>query len=409
MWIDEVELTVESGRGGDGVISFRHEKGVEWGGPNGGRGGKGGDVIIKTTPHMTTLAPLRGRKIFRAEPGEKGEAADRTGHGGDSVTIEVPVGTVIRRSGDRGVIADLSHPDASIIIAHGGRGGRGNAAYATSVNRSPKYRELGEKSEKKRIILEVRLLADAGLVGLPNAGKSTLLSRMSAARPKIADYPFTTLEPLLGIVESPDRNVTFTMADLPGLIRGAHLGKGLGIKFLRHIERTRLLLHLVDATSETAEEDYETIREELEAYGHGLGAKDSILVLTKADALQGELPLAQHRPILISAHSGLGLDQLRHEIARRLAGIAPVPPLRSELMAEEDKPVRVRREEDTFVIEGDAVDRYLDRRSPETIYDWRRFWQTLVRWGVAEELKRLGVRENDTVRIGDRVLEYKDE
>jgi GTP-binding protein len=425
MWVDSVELTVQSGRGGDGLVCFRREKGVEWGGPNGGDGGRGGDIVFTATARVKSLAALRSRKLLRAGHGENGEPANRTGASGNSLEIEVPVGTVIYRAetggeGEAtaagrdttsrvvggGVLADLVTDGERCVVARGGKGGRGNSVFASPTNRSPKYRELGEKGIKVPIRLEIRLMADVGLVGLPNAGKSTLLSVLSAARPKIADYPFTTIAPMLGVVERAD--TAFTMADLPGLIRGAHLGKGLGIQFLRHIERTRVILHLVDATSEDPHDEFAVIREELEAYGHGLAEKRSIVVLTKADALPPGVEPALPDAVLISAHSGLGLDPLCRAIARLLEEIPEVPPLRTSItMDEAELPVRVRLDEDgVFVVEGAAVQRYLERRSPDDYHGWRRFWHLLERWGVADELKRLGVKNRDTVRIGDYELEY---
>ncbi len=409
MWIDEIELVVQSGRGGDGAISFRHEKCVEFGGPNGGNGGKGGSVIFLAFSGMTSLALLRGKKLLKASPGEKGRTANCTGKTGDDLVVKVPPGTVIRRAEDGSVIADLVSDGDRFMVAEGGRGGRGNQAFATSTNRSPRYREMGEKSRRISIRLEIRLMADVGLVGLPNAGKSTLLSRLSAARPKIADYPFTTVEPQPGIVEH--ESGSFVMADLPGLIRDAHKGRGLGIRFLKHVERTRIILHLVDATSENPEEDYLTIREELEAYGHGLAEKHAVVVLTKTDALPSKRSTKKctsaAEEFRISAHSGEGLKDLVRHIAKILAAIPPVEPLRGEhLVADEELPVTVRRDGDVFIVEGDAVDRYLDRRAPDDYAGWRRFWKTLMRWGVADELKRLGVKDRDTVRVGDQELEY---
>ncbi|HBW46516.1 TPA: hypothetical protein DEF17_01115 [bacterium] len=408
MWIDEIELSVRSGDGGDGVVSFRHEKCVEFGGPNGGNGGKGGDVIFVASRHLTSLFSLRGKKRLKAENGEHGGTSLCTGKSGKELVIKVPIGTVIRRAGDGAVIADFVNDGEKCLALEGGRGGRGNAAFVTSVRRSPKERELGEKGKTLSLKFELRLIADVGLIGLPNAGKSTLLSRLSAARPKIADYPFTTLEPSLGIVDC--GGSSFTLADMPGLIRGAHTGKGLGIKFLRHIERTRLLLHLVDSTSENPLEDYRTIQEELELYGHGLFAKKSILVFTKIDAADPP-NIEGVNSIAISSQSGKGLEKIKRIVLNELDSIPAVEPLRSEITSEVkmELPVTVRKDGDVFLVEGDAVRRYLDRRKPEDFDGWRRFWNALVRWGVADELRRIGIEEGDTVVIGDIELEYWDE
>lgn len=407
MWIDEIELTLRSGKGGDGIVSFRHEKGIEHGGPNGGHGGDGGSIIFTARASARSLASLRGRRHVRAEAGENGGTSDQTGRCGESTTVEVPPGTVILRE-DGSVIADLFRPGESCVILRGGRGGRGNSSFSSSINRSPRHRELGEKGLVMKVKIELRLIADVGLVGLPNAGKSTLLSRLSAAQPRIADYPFTTLEPMLGVVERP--GATFTLADLPGLIRGAHEGKGLGIKFLRHIERTRVILHLVDGTAEDPVDDFHAIREELAAYGRGLDQKRSIVAVTKADALDRTAPLPVEGAFRISAHTGEGLDELCRAVADLLESIPPPEPLPSDLIdGEEDLPVSVRRDGDGFLLEGDAVRRYLERRPPEDSAGWRRFWRTLKRWGVAAELKRLGVVEGDLVRVGDMELEYVEE
>lgn len=408
MWVDELTLAVQAGRGGDGIVSFRQEKCVEWGGPDGGNGGKGGDIVFEADRQLQSLITLRGRKLIKAESGANGSRANRTGRAGRDVIVKVPVGTVIRRVLDQSVIADLHRHGERCLIAPGGRGGRGNKAFAGPTNRSPKYRELGERGKRVELRLEVRLMADVGLVGLPNAGKSTLLARLSAARPKIADYPFTTLEPMLGLVHH--AGVSFTIADLPGLIRGANAGKGLGLTFLRHIERTRIILHLVDATSRSASEDYAIIREELEAYGRGLPEKAAVVAITKIDAGTPD-PWPIPGAIGISAHSGEGLDELCRTLATRLETIPPVPPLRSEIRLDEGEelPVRVRREGEHFILEGDVIQRYLERRAPDDFMSWRRFWRSLVRWGVADELKAAGIRNRDTVVIGDRVFEYLDE
>lgn len=407
MWVDEIELTLRSGKGGDGIVSFRREKGIEFGGPDGGRGGDGGAVIFTARASARSLASLRGRRQVRAGAGENGGPNNRSGRGGETVTVTVPPGTVILRE-DGSVVTDLFQDGDGREILGGGRGGRGNAGFATHTEKAPRHRELGEKGRVLKVRLELRLIADVGLVGLPNAGKSTLLARLSAARPRIADYPFTTLEPMLGVVEGDGQ--VFTLADLPGLIRGAHLGKGLGIRFLRHVERTRIVLHLVDGTAADPLDDHHAIREELAAYGRGLDAKPSIVALTKADALPPGFVSPIPDAIPISAQSGQGLEALRRALGSLLANIPPPEPLPSELVeAEEDLPVAVRRDANGFSLEGDAVRRYLERRAPGDTAAWRRFWLTLKRWGVADELKRLGARDGDLVRVGEMELEYVEE
>jgi GTP-binding protein len=265
MFSDYAKIYVEAGRGGSGCVSFRREKYVPKGGPDGGDGGKGGDVIMQVNSGMRTLQDFQMRKHFRAERGEHGKGANKSGRGGEDVLIEVPPGTVVKDVEAGMVLADLVKTDERTVIAKGGRGGRGNARFATSTNQAPREWEVGELGESRWLILELKLLADVGLVGLPNAGKSTLLSRITAARPKIADYPFTTLSPNLGVVPYKDNN-SFVVADIPGLIEGAHEGRGLGIEFLRHIERTSVLVVMIDATSDNMNSDYQTLIHEMDSY-----------------------------------------------------------------------------------------------------------------------------------------------
>jgi len=327
MFIDEAEIRVKAGDGGRGCVSFRREAGVPRGGPDGGHGGDGGSVVFHAREGLDTLLDFRGRSRWRAPDGEPGRHKDQTGASGDDLVINVPPGTLIydRRLGI--LLKDLARPGMSVTIARGGKGGRGNASFATPTEQTPRHAEPGEPGEERDLRLELKLIADVGLVGLPNAGKSTLLARLSAARPKIADYPFTTLYPHLGIVEAgPERR--FILADLPGLIEGAHQGVGLGDEFLRHIERTRVLVHLVEVqphTGQTPADAYRSIRRELEAYSRTLADKEELLVMTKADLLGGdpgpngagapgprrELAEAVGRPVLlISAATGRGLKEL---------------------------------------------------------------------------------------------------
>jgi GTP-binding protein len=315
MFIDYAKIYVEAGRGGSGCMSFRREKFVPKGGPDGGDGGKGGNVIVQVNASMRTLQDFQMRRHFRALRGEHGKGANKTGRDGEDVIVHVPPGTVIKDADSGEVLADLIKPDARIVIARGGRGGRGNARFATSTNQAPRDWEVGELGESRWLILELKLLADVGLVGLPNAGKSTLLSRITAARPKIADYPFTTLTPNLGVVQYKDEN-SFIVADIPGLIEGAHEGRGLGIEFLRHIERTSVLVMMIDAISENFMADYETLVHEMESYNPVLLQKPRIVVLTKMDLVSdkniGEkfLQTTAYPACRISAVSGEGIDQL---------------------------------------------------------------------------------------------------
>jgi GTP-binding protein len=328
MFIDEVRIYVKAGDGGNGCLAFRREKYVPRGGPSGGDGGRGGDVYLVANEHVNTLLHLRYNPEHKAERGRHGEGSNRTGHEGESVEVQVPVGTVVwdETTGDR--LFDFTESGQRFLVARGGRGGKGNARFATSTHQAPTEHEPGKPGEERRLRLELKLLADVGLVGFPNAGKSTLISRISAARPKIADYPFTTLEPQLGVVKLDDFT-SFVVADIPGLIEGAHLGHGLGIQFLRHIERTRLLAHLVDVSEASGRDpahDFETVMQELASFNEDLAAKPMLVVATKMDVAQDPARveslknLARDRGLpffAISSATGQGLDELKRAMAGR--------------------------------------------------------------------------------------------
>jgi GTP-binding protein len=325
MFIDEALITVAGGRGGNGCLSFRREKYVPRGGPDGGDGGGGGSVILVADPGQSTLLEFRYRRQFQAERGQHGSGANQTGRTGADLLVPVPVGTAVLDTDQVQLLADLTEAGQRFVAAQGGRGGRGNARFTSSVNRAPTRHEPGTEGERRELRLELKLLADVGLIGFPNAGKSTLISRISAARPKIADYPFTTLEPHLGVVSAPGF-FSFVVADIPGLIEGAHAGAGLGLRFLRHVERCRLLLHLVDPTDAERGpvEGIRALEQELRCYSPALEGKPRLLVLTKADAVQDEAPLVEVRSYArqmglgcfeISAVTGAGLDRLVQEVA----------------------------------------------------------------------------------------------
>lgn len=326
MFLDEVRLLVKAGDGGRGCVSFRREKFVPRGGPDGGDGGRGGHVILRATPEYNTLAHLYHKHVVKARRGEHGRGSNQSGAAGEDVVVLVPCGTLVRDLQTGEVLADLVTPGQQVIVARGGRGGRGNQHFATPTNQAPRYAEEGEKGEEGHLQLELKLIADVGLVGLPNAGKSTLLSRVSAARPKIADYPFTTLEPHLGVVTWGERSLVF--ADIPGLIAGASMGAGLGHRFLKHIERCRMLLHLVDLASPTPlREQVEVIRQELSLFDPSLPSRTTILVGTKADAMTSperreELALLAEKLalsyVVISAVTGSGLEELLREVFSRV-------------------------------------------------------------------------------------------
>lgn len=320
MFIDHAKISVTAGNGGHGIVSFRREKYVPKGGPNGGDGGKGGDVIIIADCNLQTLLDFRYKRKFKAKSGKHGQGADKTGRSGQNLIIRVPRGTLIKNDETGDVLADLVADHQQAVVAKGGKGGRGNAHFATATNQTPRYAEPGEEGESKQIVLELKLIADVGLVGLPNVGKSTLLSRLSAARPKIADYPFTTLTPNLGIVTYKE-HLSFVMADIPGLIEGAHEGKGLGLEFLRHIERTKVIAFLIESISEDIFQVYQVLKNELRLYNPELLSRPAMIVLTKSDLIPSEESkrpeLKKHLDIpclKISALTGQGLEELKATI-----------------------------------------------------------------------------------------------
>jgi GTP-binding protein len=329
LFIDEVRIYVKAGDGGNGCLAFRREKFVPHGGPSGGDGGRGGDVVLVSSEHYSTLLHFRFNPEHKAERGRHGEGSNRTGRDGESVELPVPVGTVVHDAASNAVLHDFTTPGDRFRVARGGRGGRGNARFATSTHQAPTEHEPGKPGEEWWLRLELKLLADVGLVGFPNAGKSTLISRISAARPKIADYPFTTLEPHLGVVQLDDLR-TFVVADLPGLIEGAHLGHGLGMQFLKHVERTKLLAHLVDVSSASGRDpvqDFHVILNELAGFSEALATKPMVVVATKMDAAQDEdrvaslRALAQDRGLpfyAISSVTGEGIDVLVRDLAERI-------------------------------------------------------------------------------------------
>ena len=325
-FLDQAKIYIRSGDGGPGCVSFRREKFIEFGGPNGGDGGKGGDVWAECVANLNTLIDYRYQQHFRAGNGEHGMGSNRTGHGGADVVIKVPPGTQIFAEDNETLLADLTRPGERTLISRGGNGGFGNAHFKSSTNRTPRRANPGLPGEELTLWLRLKLIADAGLVGLPNAGKSTFLSAVSAARPKIADYPFTTLHPGLGVVKAGETD--FVLADLPGLIEGAHEGAGLGDRFLGHVERCRVLLHLVDVTEADVAAAYRTVRRELKAYGTGLERKKEIVALSKCDAAIPEeiaekaaalRKAARRKPLVLSAVSGLGMADALHRLAREIS------------------------------------------------------------------------------------------
>ena len=333
-FLDQAKVTIRSGDGGAGSVSFRREKFIEFGGPDGGNGGRGGDVIAEAVDGLNTLIDYRYQQHFKAKTGGHGMGRNRTGADGADVILRVPTGTQIFEEDNETLIADLAVKGDRIVLARGGNGGFGNLHFTTSTNRAPRRANPGQEGIEKIIWLRLKLIADAGLIGLPNAGKSTFLAAVSAAKPKIADYPFTTIHPGLGVVKIDGRE--FVLADIPGLIEGAHEGAGLGDRFLGHVERCRVLLHLIDATNENPAADYKTIRRELKAYGHGLVDKPELVALSKADALpEAELTTkadalrkaVRRKPLVLSAASGAGMKEALRALAKVIdAGKAVVVP-----------------------------------------------------------------------------------
>ena len=329
MFIDEAKIYVKAGDGGNGCLAFRREKYVPRGGPSGGDGGRGGDVYMVANEQLNTLLHFRFNPEHKAQRGRHGEGSNCTGQEGESVVLEVPVGTVVYDADTGEKLHDFAIPGEKVLMARGGRGGKGNARFATATHQAPTEHQPGRPGQERRLRLELKLLADAGLVGFPNAGKSTLISRISAARPKIADYPFTTLEPNLGVVQLDDFR-SFVVADIPGLIEGAHLGHGLGTQFLRHIERTKLLVHLVDVSEASGRdpvEDFETVMRELASFSEDLAKKPMLVVASKMDAAQDPARIESLKRLAaerglpyfeISSATGKGLEALKHAIAERV-------------------------------------------------------------------------------------------
>jgi GTP-binding protein len=326
-FIDEAIITVQSGDGGKGCVSFRREKFIPRGGPDGGDGGKGGDIVLKTTSRKRTLYQFRFKRHFKAENGAHGQGKQKTGKNGQDLAIELPPGTLITDADTGQVITDLIKRDETVVLARGGRGGQGNARFKTSTHRAPRFAQPGESGETKTLRLELKLLADVGIIGLPNAGKSTLITAVSSARPKIGNYPFTTLFPSLGVVQTAWAE-PFVVADIPGLIEGAHKGTGLGIRFLRHIERTRILVHLIDVSAMDTDDPlnaYTTVNKELAMYNQKLTEKPQIVVLNKMDlpdvreaAKKFQAAIKEKQVILISALTGQGIENLKSKIIQLL-------------------------------------------------------------------------------------------
>ena len=421
MFTDYTKIIIKAGNGGNGAISFRREKYVAAGGPDGGDGGKGGDVYFKVDKDKNTLIDFRYNKKFKATNGENGSGARCTGKSGNDIYIGVPIGTIIKDAETGKIIADLSSPEQVECVLKGGRGGRGNQHFATPTRQVPRFSEDGEPGQEKEIILELKLLADVGLLGFPNVGKSTFLSTVTDARPKIANYQFTTLEPNLGVVKAKDGS-SFVIADIPGIIEGASQGVGLGLQFLRHIERTRLLLHVIDISGmegRNPKDDFRIINEELKQYSEKLASRKQIIVASKADVANDELyqelkKLAKENNMdifKISSSTGEGVKELLDYVSKTLKTLP-----KEELYETEEKMVYtlddkkdefiVTRNNNEFEVKGEAVERLIRRINIDDNESMYYLHKNLVNLGVEAELKRQGIKEGDIVKISNYELEW---
>jgi GTP-binding protein len=417
VFFDEAKIYVKAGDGGNGCVSFRREKYIPFGGPNGGNGGKGGDVYLVVDPHLNTLISFKKRSHFKAQRGSHGRGKNQTGKQGEDLTIAVPPGTVAYDADTGQLLADLVQPGQRALVARGGRGGRGNAAFATPTNQAPRLAEKGEPGRERWLRLELKLIAEVGIVGVPNAGKSTLLAAISAARPKIADYPFTTLEPNLGVVTVDDRD--FVLADIPGLIEGAHAGAGLGHQFLRHVERTRLLIHLLDGVSADPLGDFRKINEELALFDPQLARKPQVVVLNKMDLpqtqelwprIRQELKKLELEAMSISAVTGQGVPTLLQRVVNLLDSLPREEPVVEEVKVfrlEQEEPFSIAQEEDGWRVRGPEIERVVAMTNWEYDEAVMRFQRVLEAMGISAALEKAGVEVGDTERIGDVELEWQ--
>lgn len=418
---DKVEIKVRSGDGGDGAVSFRREKFIPFGGPDGGDGGNGGNVIILTDPGTDGLQMYKHRGTYKAEKGENGRGKKKHGKTGKDLVIKVPMGTLALNANlpaEEALVADCDQPGQQVVVARGGRGGLGNTRFASSTNQAPRIAQKGDLGEELSLILELMLIADVGITGYPNAGKSTLLATASAARPKIANYPFTTLEPVLGVVEVGLKS--FVMADIPGLIDGAHLGKGLGYDFLRHIMRTKILVHLIDGSSESPVDDMIRVNEELSLFDPVLIKKPQLVVVNKIDLPQVGDRLADIRQafkdagtpvLLISAATGDGVQALMKETLKLLdktgAGLEGKKVHRAVFRPQpRGAPAKVFKEGDTFVIESHELERLVSRVDISNPEVYRQMQWQLGKLGVNKAMEKAGVQPGDKVRCGQSEWEW---
>jgi GTP-binding protein len=420
MFLDEAHIHISSGKGGDGAVHFRREKYVPHGGPDGGNGGRGGHVYLEVSPTLNTLSSFRHQTHFHAQDGQAGARSDRTGKEGEDLILLVPPGTVVRDDDRQELVGDLTAAGQRMQICRGGRGGRGNARFANSRNQAPRVAERGEPLQERHLHLELRLIADIGIIGVPNAGKSTFLAAVTNARPKIAEYPFTTLEPNLGVAE-PGEGRGLVLADIPGLLEGAHAGVGLGTAFLRHIQRTRALIHLVDGSAPDPVADFSQVNAELALFDEHLKDRPMVLGVNKIDlpevvarrpALEEAFTRLGYRPLFLSALARNGVREVLQEAERKMLAVQQLP-VESAMPVYRPEPdpsdYSLSRDPDgTWRITGEAIERAAKMTYWEYDEAVRRFQRLLSRLGVEAALREVGVRAGDSVRIGEFELEWQD-
>lgn len=411
-FIDKVKIKIVSGRGGNGAVAWRREKFVDKGGPAGGDGGRGGNIYFVADENMSTLLDFTYKSVYRAEDGENGRNKNCHGKDGKDVFLKMPVGVVVRDLKTNKIIADLNEHEKTILVAKGGRGGRGNARFATAQKRAPQFCEPGEAPVERELELELRLIADIGLLGMPNAGKSSFISKVSSARPKIADYPFTTLVPNLGVVKKPTGD-GFVIADIPGIIEGAHQGVGLGFEFLKHVQRCRFLIHVVDISNENAIENYNIINNELKKYGEGLSSLYQVIMLNKIDILDYDyienmienFKKFNKDVYAVSCATGEGLDEFLNHLYKKTDEIPhPENPIEIEYDDgfddnDDSKFSVVKLNKNTFLVDGGKIRRLAGVTDIRNTQQMRRLANIMDSMGVYQELKKLGLKENDTILI----------
>lgn len=421
MFVDKITVKLKAGKGGPGIVSFRHEKFVERGGPDGGNGGDGGDIIARASSNQNTLAKYRYKKEIASAPGKSGSKRKKHGKSGKDLTVDLPVGTVISVNGRE--VADLIKDKQEVLIAKGGKGGFGNAHFTSSTRQAPRIRELGEPGEEFEATLELKIIADVGLVGLPNAGKSTFLSRTSNAHPEIANYPFTTLQPNLGVVDIDDKT-SILFADIPGLIEGASKGKGLGDEFLRHVERTKLLIHIIDAYQEDIAGSYKTIVNELKSYSNSLARRPQVVAVNKIEGLDEDIIADQLKKLKkttkrgtkifpISAQSNQGVKELLYEVKDQLAKINKkkektkkdkIPVIR---LTKDENSWQVKKTKHGFVVSGAKIERFARRTNFEDEEGINRLKDIMHKMGISRELERRKIKSGDKIKISEiDELEY---